>query len=70
MPAQISTTTSFFLQEDDQIQVRIEQLNEDTWTVDIGQIRYDNFYGFITFFAKSEKQAQNLRKVWKEKVAA
>ncbi len=67
MPAQISTTTNFFLQEDDQIQIKIEQLNEETWTVDIGQIRHDSFYGFITIFTKSEKQAQNIRKVWKEK---
>ena len=70
MPAQISANTSFFLEEDDQIQVRIEQLKEDLWTVDIGEVRYDHFYTFITFFAKSEKQAQNFRKVWKEKVAA
>ena len=70
MPAQISQMTSFFLEEDDEIQIRIEQLNEDTWTVDIGEVRHDYFYPFVTFFAKSEKQAQNLRKVWKEKVAA
>ena len=70
MPAQISTGTNFFLEEDDQIRVRIEQLNDGTWTVDIGQIRYDRFYGFITFFAKSEKQAQNVLKLWKQKVAA
>lgn len=70
MPAQISTLTSFFLEEDDQIQIKIEQLNEDTWTVDIGEVRYGSFYAFVTFFAKSEKQAQNFRKVWKEKVSA
>ena len=70
MTARISTNTSFWLKEEDEIQIRIEQLNEETWTVDIGEVRYDHFYTFVTFFAKSEKQAQNLRKVWKEKVAA
>jgi len=70
MPAQISQMTSFFLEEDDNIKVRIEQLNEDTWTVDIGQIRHNSFYGFITFFAKSEKQARSVLKLWKEKVEA
>ena len=70
MPAQISQMTSFFLEEDDEIQIRIEQLNEDTWTVDIGQIRHNRFYGFITFFAKSEKQARSVLKLWKEKVEA
>lgn len=70
MPAQISQMTSFFLEEDDNIKVRIEQLNEDTWTVDIGQIRHNRFYGFITFFAKSEKQARSVLKLWKEKVEA
>jgi hypothetical protein len=70
MPAQISQMTSFFLEEDDDIQIKIEQLNEDTWTVDIGQIRHGHFYAFVSFFTKSEKQAQNIRKVWKEKVAA
>jgi len=67
MPAQISQKTSIFLEEDDDIQIRIEQLNEDTWTVEIGQIRYDSFFAFVSFFTKSEKQAQNIRKVWKEK---
>lgn len=70
MTAQISQSTGFFLEEDDNIQIRIEQLNEDTWTVDIGQIRHDSFFSFVTFFARSEKQAQNIRKVWKEKVVA
>jgi len=70
MPAQISTLTSFFLEEDDQIQIKIGQLNEETWTVEIGEIRYGSFYTFMVFYAKSEKQAQNFRKLWKEKVEA
>ena len=70
MPAQISTLTSFFLEEDDQIQIKIGQLNEETWTVEIGEILYGSFYTFMVFYAKSEKQAQNFRKLWKEKVEA
>ena len=70
MTARISNNTSFWLIEDDDIRIRIEQLNEDTWTVDIGEVRYDHFYTFVTFFARSEKQAQNFLKVWKETVAA
>lgn len=70
MTARISNSTSFWLKEDDDIRIRIKQLNEETWAVDIGEIRYDSFYTFVTFFARSEEQAQNFLKVWKEKVAA
>jgi len=70
MPAKISTLQSFFLGEDDHVQIRIEQLNEETWTVDIGEVKYNSFYTFITLFAKSEKQAKNILKLWKEKVDA
>ena len=70
MPAQISTLTSFLLEEDDQIQIKIGQLNEETWTVEIGEILYGSFYTFMVFYAKSKKQAQNFRKLWKEKVEA
>jgi len=70
MPAEVSTLTSYFLNEDDHVQIRIEQLNEETWTVEIGEVIYGSFYTFITFFAKSEKQAKNVLKLWKEKVDA
>lgn len=70
MARQIATLSSYFLSEDDHIQIRIEQLNEETWTVDIGEVLYDHFYPIVTFFAKSEKQAKNVLKLWKKKVDA
>ncbi len=63
------TSTTFHLQEDQKVQIQIEQLGEKTWVATIGEVRNDIFFGFVTFFAKSEEQARDIVRVW-ERVSA
>lgn len=63
----MKSNVNFFLDEDSEVRCLVEKLPiGDHWIVKIGEVKYDTFHTFVTFFAETEKQARQILKAWKQ----
>ena len=63
----MKSNINIHLDEDSEVRCLVEKLEFDnSWIVQIGEVKHDTFFTLVTFFADTEKQARQILKAWKQ----